>query len=179
MLLGVKRSSGVFAKKAKKQVVAKDEVKSILPPLTPSCSPVSTKEDFLENGTLQTNNMAPAVLWMCLHKQTRYVKKFNGVKFTTEPLNWTGLHCQRYCGLTNRHPVGVKIDKKKGRLTLTTKRSQAANRMRKPKGTVQETFMSRGSVKSLKVERVLAAYNPIGVPLVREQLAHLRQTKQQ
>eukprot|EP00922_Rhytidocystis_sp_ex-Travisia-forbesii_P006441 GHVS01009356.1.p1 GENE.GHVS01009356.1~~GHVS01009356.1.p1 ORF type:complete len:186 (+),score=20.75 GHVS01009356.1:107-664(+) len=151
----------------------------VIPGMTPSCSPVSNKEDFLPGGTLQTNNNSPALLWTCLHKQTCYVQKFNGVTFTREPMNWTGFHCARYCGLTNTSPVGVKLDNnKKGRLFVYTRNSQLPEKNRKPKNMIRKAVIGCSHVKSPKLGRILRRYNPTELNGVTQQLCRMRQTKQ-
>eukprot|EP00922_Rhytidocystis_sp_ex-Travisia-forbesii_P020667 GHVS01030369.1.p1 GENE.GHVS01030369.1~~GHVS01030369.1.p1 ORF type:complete len:170 (+),score=35.11 GHVS01030369.1:61-570(+) len=156
-----------------------DHPSSLIPPLTPSCTPAIAGDDF--SSTLHTNNATPCVLWACTYKHNCYTRKANDkVTLTSEPLNWTGVHCERYSGLTNRKgAVGVKLGKKKGKLSVVMRNtSEKQKEMRKPNRMTRECHMSCSGVGGGKIERLLTKYNPGEMEGVKEQLGRISKTKQ-
>lgn len=111
------------------------------------------------------------LVWECVKKNNCFMRKFNGVTLSKEPLNLTHVHAKRSSGLTG-HGVGVVLEGRKA--TLLTNQSKGRN----PRKNVQKMRLGTSTQESLpKVAAVLAERRPDMIPEVQKAIGKIAKLK--
>jgi len=94
--------------------------------------------------------MSADLQWMILRNNSCFLLRNQGTTFTKEPLNLTGRHSFKNCGLINKKAVGVTADPTGKGVVLTTKKNKYVNKPAKVLSKVTLTSNSRRTVKTIK-----------------------------
>ncbi|XP_068721706.1 large ribosomal subunit protein eL28-like [Montipora capricornis] len=94
--------------------------------------------------------MSGDLQWEILKNYSCFLMKNRGSTFTKEPLNLTGKHGYRHCGLINRKAIGITADPSGKGVILTTKKTRYVNKPAKNLAKVTLAKHSRHTVKTIK-----------------------------
>ena len=96
--------------------------------------------------------MSTDIAWAITRNSSVYLLKKRGVAkpFSTDPLNITNKHSQRYSGLVNNKAIGIAAGPENKGFTVTIKKSKKAHRPGSSKTTVHMKAGARRSLHKLK-----------------------------
>jgi large subunit ribosomal protein L28e len=104
--------------------------------------------------------MSSDIAWAITRNNSAYLLKKRGCAkpFSTDPLNLTNKHSQRYTGLVNRKAIGIAPGPENKGFTITIKKSKKSNRPGASKDKVTMKAGARRSLHKLKALIVKQRY---------------------
>lgn len=107
------------------------------------------------------------LVWECVKKNNCFIKKFNGVTLSRDPLNLVGIHCKKYTGLSG-NSVGLEIAQRKVYLVKRNGKS------RNPAKNVEKLRVGNDKATSMpRAVKFVGETRPDLIPVVDECLTVL------
>lgn len=100
------------------------------------------------------------LLWQCIKRNNSFVRKFNGVTFTAEPLNLINKNTLKYSGLANKHPIGLERGGELHSYIALTTTPKRGRKMRKPLKARRMQKFCKSKASIAKVLKIVAAHRP-------------------
>ena len=124
--------------------------------------------------------MSSDIAWAVTRNNSAFLLKKRGVAkpFSTDPLNVTNQHSQRYTGLVNTKAIGITAGPENKGFTVTIKKSKKAHRPGNGKTTVHMKAGARRSLHKLKALIVKQRYRKdLGQAAIRRAAIIIRSQK--
>ncbi|PFH33143.1 ribosomal protein RPL28 [Besnoitia besnoiti] len=116
------------------------------------------------------------LVWQCVRRNHCFIRKFNGITLSAEPMNLTNKNTLKFSGIAHKQPLGLNRHGENGSgiaLVTVQKRSRA---MRKPRKAVQVRKFVKCKKEISKVTQAVAAYRPDLLKTVTKKMKKLIRT---
>ncbi|PHJ19516.1 60s ribosomal protein [Cystoisospora suis] len=116
------------------------------------------------------------LLWQCVRRNHCFIRKFNGITLSAEPMNLTNKNTLKFSGIAHNQPLGLnRTGENFSGVALVTKQKRG-RKLRKPRKVTQVRKFTKSKKEIPKLLKVVAAYRPDLLKTVNKKMKKLIRT---